>query len=172
MNSVNIQQHHSKSYVRKVPFHGTSLTCFFHSAAVPPLPIATGSLVSCAPGPLRVPSLRPYFNARLRLANGLRIILTWLCRLSPDGKALYKTLSARGLRTPDLPLPGAFARTRDTRKDCTDLYTKWIGGQCVVILLAFFGAPPAHSMRSAYPFAHGCLTGAAVRSWSFHGECC
>jgi len=135
-----------------VSYIAKSITAWEYMQLFHPFTLASGSLVSCVPSPLRVLSLRPYFSVRLRLTNGLRIILTCICRLSPGVRARLKAVSADGLRIPIRPASGAFVHTHETRTFIDNQYTKWIGGECVVILFTFFGALRRSLIRFAHPF--------------------
>jgi len=135
-----------------VSYIAESITALFTGQLFPPFALLQVKAVSCVPGPLRVPSLRPYFNVRLRLTNGLRIILTWICSLTPGVRAMQKAVSADSLRLPIRPASGAFVRTHDTRNFIADKSAKQIGGECVVILDAFFGALKRSLIRFAHPF--------------------
>jgi len=135
-----------------VSYMGISATAWEYMQLLPALPLASGSLVSCVPGPLRVPSLRPYFSVRLRLTNGLRIKLSWICSLTPGVRARLKAVSADSLRIPIRPASGAFVRTHGTRKGSVDLQACFRCSSVVDLLHAFYGALKRSLIRFAYPF--------------------
>ena len=107
----------------------------------PSLCPAVVKAVSSVPGALCAPSLRPHFNAR-HLAPIWPVNKTdvWY-RLSPAVRALVKPVSARGLRIPIRPQPGAYGRTRDTRHLMITLDASSWCRTMVAHLDAFFGAP-------------------------------
>ena len=118
----------------------------------PSLSLAVVKAVSSVPGPLRVSSLRPHFNAR-HLAPIWPVNKTdvWY-RLTAVVRALVKPVSARGLRIPIRPKPAAYGRTRDTRHLMITLDALSWCSSMVAHLDAFFGAPPCSLIRSALPF--------------------
>lgn len=118
----------------------------------PSLCPAVVKAVSCVPSPLRVLSHSPNFNAR-HLAPIWPVNKTdvWY-RLSPGVRARLKAVSADGLRIPIRTKPGAYGRTRDTRKGSADLLALFWCSTMVAHLDAFFGAPQCSQIRFAYPF--------------------
>jgi len=135
-----------------VSYIAESITAWEYMQLSHPFALLQVKAVRSTPVPLRVPPCHANFMVRLTALKWPMNKIGFLYRLSAVVRARLKAVSADGLRIPFRPRPAAFVHTHDTRTFIDNQYTKWIGGECVVFLYAFFGALRRSLIRFAHPF--------------------